>query len=204
MLETLQFKVGRALNFSYLLWDGETGDAAVIDPSFDTASAEEAIASRGLQLRFVLLTHHHYDHVHEAGNLGRKTGAKIVAHSSSTATHEIGLEDGQSVKLGNIEVRLLHTPGHTADSSCYLADGRLYTGDTLFVGECGRVDLEDSSPEQMFESLLVKIHGLPDSVIVYPGHDYGKTPSSTVGEEKKSNYTLEKRSKEEFLRFMSS
>jgi Zn-dependent hydrolases, including glyoxylases len=98
----------------------------------------------------------------------------------------------------------MHTPGHTADSVCYLIPDGVFTGDTLFVGECGRVDLEDSSPEDMYESLLVKLYGLPDSTIVYPGHDYGPTPTSTIGNEKKNNYTMKKRTREEFLNFIRS
>ena len=204
MLEALQFKVGKMLNFSYIVWDTDTKEAAVVDPSFETGQVEAAIAARGLKLRYVLLTHHHYDHVQESGSLSKKTGATIVAHSLSVAQHDIGLEDLQSVKLGSSEITLMHTPGHTADSSCYLAEGKLFTGDTLFVGECGRVDLEDSDPVQMYESLLVRIPSLPDSVTVYPGHDYGKTPQSTVGYEKKNNYTMQKRSREDFLRFIKS
>ncbi len=204
VFESLQFRVGKALNFSYLLWDTESGEAAVIDPSFDTKEAEAEISSRGLKLRYILLTHHHNDHVQEATNLRTRSGARIAAHSTSTAEHDIGLEDGETVRLGSEEVKLLHTPGHTVDSSCYLAGSKLFTGDTLFIGECGRVDLEDSSAECMYESLLVKIPSLPDETTVYPGHDYGKTPISTLGEEKKSNYTLQPRSKEEFLQFMRS
>ena len=204
MLESEQYKVGRALNFSYLLWDPESKEAAVIDPSFDTSHVESAISNKGLKLKFILLTHHHHDHVQEAVPLRERSGARIVTHESSSVDHDIGLSDGQSVLLGKEELRLFHTPGHTADSSCFLADGRLYTGDTLFIGECGRVDLEDSSPESMYDSLIVKLRSLPDDLIVYPGHDYGKTPSSPLGVEKKSNYTLQPRSREEFLIFMSS
>ena len=203
-MKSNQYKVGSALNFSYLLWDTETREAAVVDPSFDTAEVEYAISSGGLKLKYILLTHHHYDHVQEAGPLSGKTGARVVTHSSSTIPHAVGLDDGESVRLGSIVISLIHTPGHTADSSCYLADGKLYTGDTLFVGECGRVDLEDSSPEKMYESLLVRLSSLPDSVAVYPGHDYGKTPFSTIGEEKRTNYTMQKRSRDEFLRFITS
>lgn len=204
MLQSEQYKVGKALNFSYLLWDQESKEAAVVDPSFDTSQVESAISGKGLKLKFILLTHHHHDHVQEAEPLSKKSGAKIVAHTSSLIKHDIGLSDGQSILLGRDEVRLLHTPGHTADSSCYLADGRLYTGDTLFIGECGRVDLEDSSPESMYESLIVKLRSLPDDLMIFPGHDYGKTPFSPLGEQKKSNYTLQPRSRDEFLIFMRS
>ena len=204
MLEVLQLKIGKMANFSYLIWDSETKEGAVVDPSFDTTAVREEAKKRNLSMRYVLLTHHHFDHVQEAGNLASATGARTVAHRASPLKVDIPLNDGQSVRLGGVEIRMIHTPGHTSDSCCYLADGRLFTGDTLFIGECGRVDLEDSSPEEMFRSLIERLPGLPDSTIVYPGHDYGKTQSSTIGREKESNYTMTPRTKEEFLKFIES
>jgi glyoxylase-like metal-dependent hydrolase (beta-lactamase superfamily II) len=104
--------------------------------------------------------------------------------------------------IGNINVRIIHTPGHTPDGICLLADGKLFTGDTLFVGECGRTDLRGGSAEDMYHSLFDKILSLDDDVEVYPGHDYGNKPCSTIGYERKTNYTLEKRTVEEFVEFM--
>lgn len=97
---------------------------------------------------------------------------------------------------------MISTPSHSPDSTCYLFEGNLFTGDTLFVGECGRTDLPGGSAEDLYESLFNKILKLNDSIKVYPGHDYGPLPSSTIGYERKTNYTLKQRSKEEFVRFM--
>ena len=204
MTEVLQLKVGRMLNFSYLIWDSETHEAAVVDPSFDTTAVTKELNSRNLSLRYVLLTHHHFDHVQEAEHLASATGAKIVADSVSPLKIDIPLQDGQGIRLGGAEIMAMHTPGHTADSCCYLVDGKLFTGDTLFIGECGRVDLEDSSPRDMYTSLLVKLRALPDETVVFPGHDYGKTPTSTIGNEKENNYTMAPRTMDEFLNFMRS
>jgi hydroxyacylglutathione hydrolase len=98
---------------------------------------------------------------------------------------------------------VLHTPGHTSDSICLLLDSKLLTGDTLFVGECGRTDMPSGSTRDMYVSLFGKLLELDDKVEVYPGHDYGSRPFSTIGEERKTNYTLEKRTLEEFIEFMS-
>ncbi len=204
MAEVLQVKVGRMLNFSYLVWDGETGEAAVIDPSFDTTAVSDELGRRNLSLKYVLLTHHHFDHVQEAEHLASSTGAKIAAHSASPIRADISLRDGESIPLGSTRIVTIHTPGHTPDSCCYLMDGKVFTGDTLFIGECGRVDLEDSSPDDMYGSLLVKLRDLPDGTIVFPGHDYGKTPTSTIGKEKESNYTMTPRTRDEFLKFIRS
>lgn len=205
MFEISQFRNGNfsMKNFSYLLW-ADTGEAAVIDPSFDASPLLEFAEGRGLKIQYILLTHHHFDHVTDAWNLSSRTGGRIAAFKGSVAKHDLELSDGQVIPLGKYEIRVMHTPGHTADSVCYLAGGAVFTGDTLFVGECGRVDLEDSSPEDMYESLLVKLYGLPDETLVYPGHDYGHSPHSTIGLEKKENYTMQKRSREEFLQFIRS
>ena len=202
VMEVEQFRVGHMQNFSYLLYSGK--EAAVVDPSFDIRRVMERAEELGLRVNYVLLTHHHFDHIMEAENLAHRSGAKIVAFRDSIAGHDIAVEDGSILKLGEEEIKVMHTPGHTADSVCYLIPDGVFTGDTLFVGECGRVDLEDSSPEDMYESLLVKLYGLPDSTIVFPGHDYGPTPTSTIGNEKKNNYTMKKRTREEFLNFIRS
>jgi glyoxylase-like metal-dependent hydrolase (beta-lactamase superfamily II) len=115
----------------------------------------------------------------------------------------MAVRDQDTLQLGKLTVRVIHTPGHTPDGICLLADNKLITGDTLFVGECGRTDLAGSSAEDMYHSLFDKILTLDDSIEVYPGHDYGKMPSSTIGHERKTNYTLEKRTLEEFIEFMS-
>ncbi|PIU59170.1 Zn-dependent hydrolase, partial [Candidatus Bathyarchaeota archaeon CG07_land_8_20_14_0_80_47_9] len=128
---------------------------------------------------------------------------KVVAHKLSHVSKDVGVVDGDIVKVGTIGIRVLHTPGHSPDSICLLCDNKLLAGDTLFVGECGRTDMPGGNTRDMYDSLFDKLMKLDDKVEVYPGHDYGSKPSSTIGEERKTNYTLEKRTLEEFMEFMS-
>ena len=129
--------------------------------------------------------------------------AKIVAHSLSRINADIKVDDGDIVYVGRIPVKIVFTPGHTPDGMCLLVDGqKLLTGDTLFVGECGRTDMSGGNSKNMYHSLFNKILKLRDNVEVYPGHDYGLRPYSTIGDEKRSNYTLEPRSLAEFIEFM--
>ncbi len=109
------------------------------------------------------------------------------------------------LRVGKISITTIYTPGHTTDSICLLIDKqKLLTGDTLFVGECGRTDFPGGNTKSMYESLFNRLLKLDDNVEVYPGHDYGPKPSSTIGEEKKSNYTLQPRSLKDFIEFMST
>jgi hydroxyacylglutathione hydrolase len=197
-----QLPLGPMANFGYLVADPAAGVAAAIDPSFDGRPLQAEVERLRVRLSYVLLTHGHPDHVGDAERLARAAGAKVAAHRLSGVRKDVALEDGTVLELGGVAVRVLHTPGHTPDSCCFLAGGALFTGDTLFVGECGRVDLPGSSIEAMHDSLLRILRGLPDELIVYPGHDYGRAPTSTLGQEKASNYTLRPRTLEEFRRFM--
>jgi glyoxylase-like metal-dependent hydrolase (beta-lactamase superfamily II) len=129
--------------------------------------------------------------------------AKIVAHKLSRINADIAVDDGDIIRLGNVPIKVIYTPGHTPDSICLLVDNKkLLTGDTLFVGECGRTDMLGGNSRSMYESLFNKLLKLGDDVEVYPGHDYGSKPSSTIDEEKRSNYTLQPRSLAEFIEFM--
>jgi hydroxyacylglutathione hydrolase len=193
----------RGDNFSYVIADEAAKQAAVVDPSFNSDAIIQLLKNRGLNAEYVINTHGHIDHT--AGNEDFKSsfGAKIVAHRLSKIHKDIGVVDGDTISVGVVSIKVIHTPGHTADGICLLADGKLLTGDTLFVGECGRTDLPGGSPEDMYRSLFQKLMKLDDSVEVYPGHDYGTSPRSTIGIEKKTNYTLEKRTLQEFVKVMS-
>src|SRR5208283_5959234 len=151
---------------------------------------------------FGINTHSHHDHVEGNDKLVNGTGAKIIAHVSSPVRKDVSVKEGDIIEISSLRAKVIHTPGHCADHICLLIDRKLLTGDTLFVGECGRTDLPGGSAKSMYESLFNKILKLVDSVEVYPGHDYGLKPSSTIGEEKKSNYTLQPRSLEDFIAFM--
>jgi len=191
-------------NFSYIIGDESTRDAAVVDPSFNADAIIQFSRKNGLKIKYVINTHHHWDHV--AGNTEVKLvfNSKIVVHELSEVEKDVGVVDGDRLKVGGIVMQVIHTPGHTPDSICLLVDDRLFTGDTLFVGECGRTDLPGGNSAEMYNSLFNKLTRLGDDVEVYPGHDYGSKPHSTMGEEKRTNYTLKKRSLEEFIEFMKT
>lgn len=190
-------------NFSYVLADEKAGEAAVIDPSFNAGAITKLLKNHKLKAKYVIDTHGHSDHTAGNDEITRTFGAKIVAHELSKTKKDVSVVDQDTVNVGDVSIRVIYTPGHTVDGICLLVDDKLLTGDTLFVGECGRTDLPGSSPEDMYHSLFDKLMKLDDKVEVYPGHDYGPKPSSTIGEEKRTNYVLEKRTLKEFIDFMS-
>lgn len=191
------------LNFSYILW-GEERVAFVVDASFGGDVIYRRLGELGLRLKYILSTHHHFDHNQDNEKLASLTGAEIVAHTLSPISKDFGVVDGDTLEAPGLRVKVLHTPGHTRDSVCYYSPGMVFTGDTLFVGECGRVDLPDSSAEDMYHTLFDKLAKLPDETVVYPGHHYGDRPYSTIGHEKKHNYVLKPRTLQEFLEFMAT
>jgi glyoxylase-like metal-dependent hydrolase (beta-lactamase superfamily II) len=192
----------RGDNFSYIIADDVTKEAAIVDPSFNVDLIIRFVREQNLNVRYVIDTHYHMDHVAGNEDIKSKFGAKIVAHKLAKVDKEITVIDGDVIRVGNVDIKVIHTPGHTPDSICLLADGKLLTGDTLFVGECGRTDLPGGSSKDMYYSLFHKLMKLDDNIEVYPGHDYGPNPRSTIGVEKRTNYTLKKRSLEEFIEFM--
>ena len=191
-------------NFSYVIADEPSKEAAVVDPSFNVDAIIKLSADKGLKIKYVIDTHRHQDHIAGNQQIKSRFGSKIVSHKSSNIGADIQVADGDTVKVGKEVIRIIHTPGHTNDSICLLINDKLLTGDTLFVGECGRTDLPGGSSGDMYDSLFNKILKLDDKTEVYPGHDYGPRTSSTIGEERRTNYTLKKRSLEEFIEFMSS
>jgi len=114
------------------------------------------------------------------------------------------LKNDAKIKFGNSELTVIHSPGHSKDSMCLIGDGKIFSGDTLFVGNCGRVDLPGGSAKELFHSLFDIIIKLEDNLILYPGHNYGSTPTSTLGKEKKTNFVLQPKTENEFVEFMGS
>jgi glyoxylase-like metal-dependent hydrolase (beta-lactamase superfamily II) len=191
-------------NFSYLVADEETKEAAVIDSSYNADAVIKIIKAKNFALKYIINTHGHSDHT--AGNTELRSifGAKIVAHKQSKTESDIQFEDGETLHVGKIPLDVLYTPGHTNDGICILVDNqKLLTGDTLFVGECGRTDLPSGNAKSLYDSLFNKLMKLDDDVEVYPGHDYGTKPFSTIGHERKTNYVLQPRTLKDFLDFMS-
>jgi hydroxyacylglutathione hydrolase len=190
-------------NFTYLIADEKTKEAAVVDSSYNADEIIKILKTQNLRLKYVINTHGHSDHT--AGNTELKSifGAKIVADKLSKVNCDVWVEDGDVIKIGPISLKIIYTPGHTVDSICILVDNqKLLTGDTLFVGECGRTDMPGGNSKSMYDSLFNKILELEDSIEVYPGHDYGSTPTSTIGRERTSNYTLRPRTLKDFVEFM--
>jgi len=206
MIYFKQILIGNMSNFSYLFGCRDTKTAAVVDPAFDMDRIFEQAASDGFTIKHIFTTHSHYDHIGGHTRMIEKTGASVVAHrlaldplSKNQIPVDIVVEDNDEVQVGNVRVKIIHTPGHTPEGICLLIDGRkLVTGDTLFIGDCGRTDLPGGSSKRLFESIENKLKTLDASVEVYPGHDYGDRPFSTIGEEKKNNPAMKCENVEEF------
>jgi hydroxyacylglutathione hydrolase len=191
-------------NFTYMIADEKTKEAAIVDSSYNAEEIIKILKTQNLRLKYVINTHGHSDHT--AGNTELKSifGAKIVADKLSKVNCDVWVEDGDVIKIGPISLKIIYTPGHTVDSICILVDNqKLLTGDTLFVGECGRTDMPGGNSKSMYDSLFNKILKIEDSIEVYPGHDYGSTQTSTIGRERTSNYTLQPRTVKDFIEFMS-
>ncbi|WXG43745.1 MAG: MBL fold metallo-hydrolase [Promethearchaeati archaeon SRVP18_Atabeyarchaeia-1] len=198
----VQLRTPESDNFSYVVGDIEEGQAAVVDPPYEYKRVLDLAASRNLKIIYIINTHAHYDHTQGNERLKKATGARIVAYENSIVRKDVAVKEGDIIKLGGINIRVIHTPGHSPDGISLLVENKIVmTGDTLFVGECGRADLPGSDPRKLYDSLS-KLTKLPDSVEVYPGHDYGPKPHSTIGYEKKNNYTLKPRTKQQFVKFM--
>jgi len=201
----LQIPVGQMANFTYIIADEDSGDAAIIDPSWDLDDVFHALKKNGLKAKYVINTHTHFDHVLGNEQVAEVTGAKIIQHENSKLQKDIAVKEGDTIEVGSIKLKVMYTPGHSKDSMCLILDGQLiFTGDTLFVGNCGRTDLPGSDPAEMYHSLFDRLARLDEKLVVYPGHNYGPTPTSTIENEKKTNYVLQPRSKQEFLQFMSA
>ena len=186
-----QIDAGGDRNFSYLIADEDSGVCAVVDPGYETAKLEARIRELGLNVTHIFNTHTHHDHI--AGNdVFKQEGAKLAAYKEAKVNPDIPLDHGDEVQVGRITVKVLFTPGHYLDSICLLAEDKLITGDTLFVGCIGGTGFTGSSAEKQFHSLFDVILKLDDHIEVYPGHDYGEKPTSTVGFERLHNPFLQR------------
>lgn len=180
-----QIPIGGDRNFAYLIGDEESGKAAVVDPAFNPQRALERVNAHNLTVVFLINTHAHYDHAGGNDLILSRTGAQLLAGGHG------GVPDNHKVVLGQVELSFIHTPGHTQDSICVLVTepgsaGKLVTGDTLFVGKIGGTGFGDDARAE-YDSLHEKLMILPDKTEVWPGHDYGVAPSSTIGNEKRTN-----------------
>ncbi len=206
------------VNFAYLIGDRLSGEALVVDPAYDPAGLKAIAEADEMSLVGALVTHYHADHAggslfgHEVAGLAalleetsiplhvQAAEAPWLERAAGVGPGELVLhEAGDVVAAGAVEVVLLHTPGHTPGSQCFLVEGRLVAGDTLFLNGCGRTDLPGSDPEQMYQSLQHRLARLPGSTVVYPGHLYSEEPAAALEEVRAWNPVLKPRTPEEWL-----
>ncbi|NND85741.1 MAG: MBL fold metallo-hydrolase [Nitrosopumilus sp.] len=197
-----QIQVGNMQNFTYIVEDDETNEAIIIDPSWDLIELELIIKKNDLKIKYIVNTHHHFDHTigNEAINIATK--APIIQHELSELKHDISVKDGDYIEFGNSKLKVLHTPGHSKDSICLIGDGKLFSGDTLFVGNCGRIDLPGGSAKELYHSLFDVLYSLDDNLVLYSGHNYGHSETSTLGQEKITNHIMQKRTEQQFIEMM--
>jgi glyoxylase-like metal-dependent hydrolase (beta-lactamase superfamily II) len=198
---------------TYILGDPVTCSAVIIDPVDHHIERDLAVLARhGLSLVYALETHAHADHITSSGLLARRTGAKTATpfHCSVTAC-DLRLFDGDEVRFGSERLEVLHTPGHTEGSVCYLWRGAqldqvrnaVFTGDTLFIGGCGRADFQGGNAGELYDSITETLFTLPEQTRIYPAHDYKGNRVSTIGEEKRNNPRLAGKSRDEFIALMN-
>lgn len=199
-----QLEVGDMQNFTYVLEDEETSEAVVIDPSWDLQDVLQIIERNNLKIKYIVNTHNHFDHTIGNEAMSKATGAKIIQHKDSTLKHDITVSNGDKIKFGNSELTVFHTPGHSKDSICLVGNGKIFSGDALFVGNCGRVDLPGGSARELYHSLFDVISNMDDTLELYAGHNYGQSSTSTIEKEKKTNFVLQPRTEDEFVKFMNS
>ncbi len=191
-------------NFSYIIADEETREAVVVDSSYNAGEITRILITEKLHLKYLINTHGHSDHTAGNEELRFKFGVKTIAHKLSRNNPDVTVEDGDEIRVGLVKIKVIHTPGHTPDGICLLVEGKkMLTGDTLFIGECGRTDMAGGDSAKLHNSLFNKLMRLGDEIEVFPGHDYGPKPRSTIGE-RRSNYVLQPRTVEEFKVFMGT
>lgn len=206
------------VNFVYLIGDRESGEAVVVDPAYDIKGILDILATDGMRLVGALATHYHPDHVGGDMMGYRISGVRELLTLSPVPIHVqvdespwvqrvtdaraadlVEHHSGDVVKVGDIEIELIHTPGHTPGSQCFLVDNRLVSGDTLFLEGCGRTDLPGGDPAALYESLTQRLAKVPDSAVLFPGHLYSSEPSATMGETRRWNYVFKPRNEREWL-----
>ena len=215
-----QLEVGPMQNFVYLIGDPVARECVVVDPAWETDTIVETAERDGMVLKAALVTHTHQDHVGGSleswGMSGRIPGVeellgrvplKVYVHKAEReflmgfGSDLVKVDNHDTLSVGRLTLTFLHTPGHTPGSQCFLIDGRLVSGDTHFIGSCGRTDLPGSDPSEMYYSLTQRLGALPDETILFPGHNYGGA-SSTIGAEKRQNAFMRFSALGDFLRAM--
>jgi len=206
-MEMEQLRVGFMAVFCYLIWCDRTREALLIDPAGEEEKLVEYVRNKGANVKYIVNTHGHGDHSCGNAKIKELTGAEIVMHKlddelfnspegqemsrswgfAPSPPADIQVDEGDEVVVGDVALKVLHTPGHSPGGICLLNEGNVFTGDTLFVGSIGRTDLPGASLGEFMKSIKEKLLTLPRETIVWPGHDYGDKPSSTIGTEIATN-----------------
>ena len=197
-----QIQVGNMQNFTYIVEDDDTNEAIIIDPSWELIELELIIKRNNLKIKYIVNTHHHFDHTLGNEAMTESTNAPIIQHESSELKHDITVKNGDYIEFGNSKLKVLHTPGHSKDSICLIGDSKIFSGDTLFVGNCGRIDLPGGSAKELYHSLFDVLHSLDDDLVLYSGHNYGISEISTLGQEKITNPVMQKRTEQQLVEMM--
>ena len=202
-----QFEVGNFAVFCYLIGDEETKEGLFIDPADDAGRLISEAKSHGVEkIKYIVNTHSHVDHIMGNKEMVKRTGAKIVIHeeeagylvqtpadllmmfrATPSPPADLLVKEGDVIQVGKVRLKVIHTPGHSPGGMSLYIDGMVFTGDTLFVGSVGRTDFPGSSWEAMETSIRKKLYVLPGDTIVFPGHNYGSTPTSTIQYERRHN-----------------
>ena len=206
-MEIKQLKLSKMSLFSYLVCDSHSKTCALIDPAFDVEKILSEVENVGYVVTYIINTHGHADHITGNASIKDATRAKLLIHEldafrlrklfnrifsrllggKGSPEADILLKDGDVIEIGETTLKVIHTPGHTEGSICLYAEGHLFTGDTLFVGSVGRTDLSGGSSKILLRSIRERIFSLPIKTLVWPGHNYGSSPYSTIEQEIKTN-----------------
>jgi glyoxylase-like metal-dependent hydrolase (beta-lactamase superfamily II) len=214
---------GQMVNFCYLLGDRAAGEAVIVDPAYDVPGLLDLLAADDMRCVGVLATHYHPDHVGGSmmgyGIQGvtdlleqvsvpvhvQRAEAPWMVRATGISESDLAEHDsGDVVKVGELDIELVHTPGHTPGSQCFAVAGRLVSGDTLFLDGCGRTDLPGGDPEQLYDSLTTRLARFGDDVVLYPGHLYSPEPSATLGETRRRNYVFRLRTPEQWMQMFGA
>lgn len=192
-------------NFVYLIGDPATRTAAVVDPAWEVDRIADTAEADGYKITDILVSHGHPDHINGVEPMIARTNARLHMHKDEVPWMRgwnetvVRRETGDHLSLGNLDITFIHTPGHTPGSQCFLVHDHLVSGDTLFIGGCGRTDLPGGNVEQLYDSLTKKLSKLDDRTVLCPGHNYAPATTDTMGHQKKTNPYLRAQNLRDFI-----